>query len=526
MMHDDWQTMLDKGISAIRQQQPELARSNLQRAYKLVPAERQVRYWLANALRMNGETTSAIALFRQLLLEDASDADTVFALAFLFRELGQPADASHVLLQFSEQLVDADTQLKIVGFLRDSDQFYDAIIVMRKVVAMQPSNSDHYLRLARLYQTTGEFPQAATAFRKALDINPAFGNAWLGLVHQVRYTDADHEDVKLLKHASSTTHGDEADMCIAFSLGKVRDDLQQWPQAWVQFQKGNQYSQKIQVWDNQGWLDFVSQTVANPATPQPRIESNRHPVFIVGMLRSGTTLLEQQLDMHSQIQGRGELNSLSALAQQYPTPWLLGRDARHQLAAEFWKQMRRDGSEETYYIDKNPLNFRFLNVLLAILPEAKIVHIKRDGRDSCLSCFSQLFQHPQAAFSNKLQHVVDYYVGYRRLMDKWRGRYPEHIYECSYEELVRSPDTVVQQVLSFLGAGESTVDRSSAGAPGVEVGIKHDTKRPIRTASIWQARQAVHLRSVARWKQYYEQAPWFFDRLAEIDQQFATRFPD
>ena len=175
--------------------------------------------------------------------------------------------------------------------------------------------------------------------------------------------------------------------------------------------------------------------------------------------------------------------------------------------------MRAEGSEDTYYVDKNPLNFRFLDTLHAILPEARVIHLLRDGRDSCLSCFCQLFRHPDAAFSNRLDDLLEYYRGYRSLMAHWERQFPGWIRSISYARLVETTEQTLGEVLEFLELPLS---------PAImETG---NQQRPLRTASSWQARQPVYRGSLSRWPHYYELAPDFFDTIADIDAQFNGPF--
>ena len=167
--------------------------------------------------------------------------------------------------------------------------------------------------------------------------------------------------------------------------------------------------------------------------------------------------------------------------------------------------MRLQGPDSHIYIDKNPLNFRHLGFLLELLPDARIIHLDRDGRDSCLSCYFQLFQHPDAGFANDTGDLVEYYQGYRKLMDHWRAHYPARILDIRYDELVDETRQSLEKVTAFLGVPESA-------EPGGEKG-----ERAVRTASAWQARQPVYRRSLARWRHYHAFDPGFFDALADID---------
>jgi hypothetical protein len=220
------------------------------------------------------------------------------------------------------------------------------------------------------------------------------------------------------------------------------------------------------------------------------------------------------LDRHPDITGRGEMNFLAHFAQQLSASGPITGPQRKEMADVFWTQLRLEGLENGIYIDKNPLNFRYLDVLFELLPTAKVLHVTRDGRDSCISCYFQLFQHADTAFGNSLEHLVAFYSGYRRLMANWEKVYAERIHRVNYQELVNSSDDVLAKVLRFLGTEwDDAVTQTS------------DQARLVRTASVWQARQPVHTRSVGRWGHYYDQAPEFFDQLYAIDSDYEVEIP-
>ncbi len=502
----DLKTLLDAGIQAMQQQNHTKALRNLDEAYSLAPTDRLVRYWLGNASRLSGNTSRAEQLFVDLLEEDAGDANTAFAKAFLQREQGRNEDAAATLVALVKVLPqDLETQLKAAGFLRDIGHFDEAIDICQQATVLSPRRADIHIKLARLYLATGDFDNALPRLRQALDIDGSFGGAWLSLSQLKRFESAEDRDFIALEEASRGEPAREAEMCIAFGLGKANDDLGRWPEAWQQFARGNRIRKTDQPWNQESWNRTVSDSLKVPA-PAHLPPNNRRPVFIVGMLRAGTTLLEQRLDRHPDIAGRGELNFLGHMAGLFPDITSMSEKEKIEIGDELWTQMRQQGTQGAIYIDKNPLNFRFLNFLFAVMPEAKVIHIHRDGRDSCLSCFFQLFQHNDASFSNDLNHLVDYYRGYRQLMAHWRSRFPDRIHDITYADLVDTTGTTLAGVLDFIGAewNEAVLETG-------------DQTRAVRTASAWQARQPLYRSSLGRWENYYDQAADFFDAIARID---------
>jgi tetratricopeptide (TPR) repeat protein len=495
-------------MQALSRQQATLARDLLEQAYRLEPRNRDVRFWLANALRLEGHAFDSERMFRGLVADFPEDVDTAFALAFHLRAQGQSDQVARVLLDLAERRQgDMDTLLKAAGFLRDTNCFEEAAAVMRLALRLRPDEATLYFKLARLLQALGQFDEALTHLRTALERDPGLGGAWLSLAQLQQFTDPQSPDWQRITLASQHPRGEEADMCLAFARGKGLDDLGQWSEAWSEYLRGNRLRHAAQPWDRQAWDRFLGGALEPELAGAPApLTAERHPVFIVGMLRSGTTLLEQLLGRHPCISGRGELNFLGHIAGKFAGHQGLSTTERKAAGDEFWAHMRLDGPAEHYYIDKNPLNFRYIGTLLDIMPEARILHLERDGRDSCLSCFFQLFQHPDAGFSNDLADLVVYYRGYKRLMAQFVKLAGDRIRAVNYSDLVQSPHQTIDEVLEFLGLEQDA--RMDSITPG---------ERAVRTASAWQARQQVHQRSLARWKNYHAVAPDFFDALARID---------
>lgn len=504
----DWRTLTEKGVSLLRRGRPQQALTILMRASRLAPDERDVGYWLANACRMTGETGRSEKIFRGLIAKCPDDFEASFGLAFLLREAGQPAAAAEALLTASKRPgVAIEPLLQVAEFLRDNGQFVAATEVRERAVELRPEQADLHYDLGRLYQATGAFERALEAFQKTLDLNPAMGPAWTAIAQQRSFLSTDDAIYARIQAAAARTYNPEADMCIAFAFGKALDDLQQWSRAWEQYEKANALASKAMPWIPSSWSKFVDRSIA--ATTGAESASNgvdRNAIFIVGMPRSGTTLLEQLLDRHPDISGRGELNFLDHLAKQPAASSGLTGAQRQEAADLLWTQMRLEGPENGAYIDKNPLNFRYLDLLFELLPTAKVLHVVRDSRDTCLSCYFQLFQHPDLAFSNALESLVAFYAGYHRIMAHWETIYAERIHRVRYEDLVGNSDRELASALGFVG-----VEWDDAMTQGTE------QSRVVRTASVYQARQPIHSRSLARWRPYEKHAPEFFSQLAAIE---------
>jgi tetratricopeptide (TPR) repeat protein len=228
------------------------------------------------------------------------------------------------------------------------------------------------------------------------------------------------------------------------------------------------------------------------------------PIFIVGMMRSGTTLAEQILASHPQVHGAGELREIGMAStalpkrlgtvDEYPECMLHLDAATAAVTAEaHLRMLRRRGGDALRVVDKYPLNFLNLGTIATLFPRAKIIHCRRDPLDTCVSCYFQDFFDP-FPFKHDLTHFGEYYREYERLMAHWREVLPMPIFELQYEELTADPETISRRLVEYCGLDWD--DRC----------LKfHKTERPVRTASLLQVRKPMYRSAVGRWKRYEQQ---------------------
>jgi hypothetical protein len=215
-------------------------------------------------------------------------------------------------------------------------------------------------------------------------------------------------------------------------------------------------------------------------------------VFVVGMVRSGTSLVEQILASHPQVFGCGELKNMSRIAGAFYNACVHGVDAQsvHDLAEEYLRRLGRDcGPEALRVIDKMPHNYLHLGAIAVLFPRARIIHCRRDPMDTCLSAYLQPFN--DVPYATSLEELGFYHGEYERLTEHWRKVLPLRMYEVVYEELVAEPERLSRQIVAFCGLewDERCLDF-------------HTNTRAVRTMSKLQVRQPMYARSVGRWKRF------------------------
>ena len=459
-------------------------------ALRHFPQNPQLHYFHGNALRLCGRFDAAERELRALLRHQPRHRDAALSLAFMLREQGRYDAAVQVLLDSTRaRHADAAETLATLGFLRECGAFGAAHALAQQARARWPGNAEIAASAGEFALAAGAFETAQACLRAVLEDDPRKGASWLRLSRCQRYTDRDDAELQRYRRAWQNTGAHaQTRACIGFALGKALDDVGDLADAARVLGEANALVRATQPWDRGAWDAFVARQLAQPA---PRISSGHdfEPLFVVGLPRTGTTLATTLLARDAQLRERGELNWIGAmqahLDEQAATHDPAALQATAQLVA---LHMRRDDAPARVYLDKNPLNFRYLGLIAALFPRAKIVHCRRNLRDTALSLWMQHFDHADAGFAYAFDDIAHYARSYERLMRHWRATLALPVFELDYEALVGDRAATLARLAEFTG---SRVPLGAAAQPAA-----------IATASVWQARQPLHSDSIGRWRRY------------------------
>ncbi|MGH8292905.1 MAG: tetratricopeptide repeat-containing sulfotransferase family protein, partial [Gammaproteobacteria bacterium] len=499
---------LQHGMHCLEAGDLQAAANALLQAVRLDDMFALAHYQLGNCLRRYGDNARAEQALLAAIEQDAALNDAYISLAYLYHEGGRDHDAGLILDKLrATHPDDVGLGFQLGGLLVKFGLFAGAERVFANCPPSDARQAQAQLTLGNAYQAAGQFEQAQQAFLKAIDLKADSDAAYLRIAHTRHFGSGDSamaekfERILSQPDLSPATH-----VCLHFSLGKIYDDLASYDQAFEHYRRGNEL-QHAQIKFDRGQLldysarckqvftaEFLRSAAATPARATPQ------PIFVIGMLRSGTTLVERILASHPECYGLGETELVDALTRDlaaqtgkdYPecarglTPALCTRHAAALRSA--WPAPAR---RLAHVIDKNPLNFLHLGLINVLFPGAPVVHCVRDPLDTCLSIYFQHFAHPRNTYAYALDDIAFFYRQYRDLMAYWRQVLPAPPYDVRYEELVRKPD---QQVRALVAAAGLEWD------PACLESHKH-TER-IETASAWQARQPIYSASAGRWRRY------------------------
>jgi len=487
------------GLAALllRQQRVALAADLLERCAQSWPSHAGLHALRGNALRMLGRASEAEAALRRALVLEPAMLDAAVSLAFLLREQGRLSAAADTMLEgWRLQPPERDNDGRCFAFLRECQRTSQAAVVAQAAVARWPDDPGMRVAAGEVAMEQGDFAAARTHLAAAAERDPERGATWLRLAHTHRFESRDDPDLQAMRRARATALGGDAQTCLCFALGKAHDDLHERDLAVQLWREGNSRARATNPWSAAQWDDFVAQQMQRPAPRAEARDAAFRPLFIVGLPRTGTTLTASLLGRHPALRNRGELNWLAALAVRLgpqPEPAALAA-----ASALFAAQLRQDDTPATYYLDKNPLNFRHLGLAFAMFPQARVIHCQRDLRDTALSIWTQHFAHPDLAWSYDFGDIAGFAAGERRLMQHWRARFPDAIVSLRYEDLVTDNDASLARLHDFL-----RIDAEPVATSGEATSI--------RTASVWQVRQPVNARSVGRWRGYADVLPELVD---------------
>jgi tetratricopeptide (TPR) repeat protein len=467
-----------------------------ERAVGLNPRFAIAHYNLAAGLEGMGRGADAIAALRRAIALKPDLGAAHSRLGNLLQALGDLENAKACFRRASEHLTNpAEHDLEEAKLRLAEGRAQEAKPLLRNVIRLDPGNSLAHAILGDVLGQEGDFAEARALLQTATELDPERVGAWYNLAVLTRITQADRPLVETLEDMLARPGRSDFDrLMLHYALGKAHDDLGEPEAAIGHFDQANALERPRLNFDREALSAAVDRAIET-FTPERlgRAASgavkDETPLLIVGMPRSGTTLVEQILSSHGQVVGGGELTFWSDhLAKASAAAVEPG------LGPDYLALLRQIGPDAARVTDKNPFNFLHLGAIRLALPGARVIHCRRDPIDTCLSIYFTKFTTPKA-FACDREDLVFYYRQYQRLMAHWRRVFPgDRLFEIDYEALVADRDALSRRMVAF------------SGLPWDEAClVPEGNQRPVTTASVWQARQPVYRTSVERWRRY---EPW------------------
>ncbi len=508
-----WHPRLLEGALALSENRLDVAERLLKAHLKQDPFDVRAMRMLAELAARIGRMKDSEALLRRALEINPSFSAARSNLALVLGRLGRPAEALELLDELFRSEADSigNLNLKAATLGRLGD-FEEAIALYGSVLERAPKQARVWLSYGHMLKTLGRQAEGIAAYREAIALRPALGEAWWSLANlkTVRFNDADVATMQAMLAGQGLEPDDRFQL--EFALGKALHDAGRFDEAFAHYSSGNALRREFHPFRAADVTRLVDRSIElfdAERLSQRGGHRSRDPIFIVGMPRAGSTLVEQILSSHSLVEGTSELPDLPAVARakgRYPDSVAdLGAAEREASGAEYLKRaavQRR--TERPFFIDKLPNNWMFVPFIHLVLPNARIIDARRHPLGCCLSNFRQHFARGQD-YTYDLRDLGSYYSEYVRLMAHVDAVRPGRVHRVIYERMVENTDREVRALLEHCG-----LDFEPACLEF------HKTERAVRTASSEQVRRPIYRDATDEWQNYESHLEPLKQALGEI----------
>jgi tetratricopeptide (TPR) repeat protein len=514
------------------------ARVAFEQVRRLDPHRQRIEQ--ATAALAGGDYRSSEETFRDVLKKDASHLAALAGLAAVAIRAGNTKDAERLLSHARNRSVHHPLVQRAWGHtLLAAERLSEAERAFQELLKLEPENAQNWSALGTVYvrllrqpealsayeeaarlnpsqaafrlaighvnKTLGRRAQCEEAYRECLRVDPKYAEAYWSLADLKNYFFSDAELAAMQELLASAPAGiDQAQL--HFAIGRALEQRDSYSEAFKHYTQGNALRKRTSPFSVETF-EAKSRRIAACYDPEffrsraPAGHVDPAPIFIVGLPRSGSTLVEQILASHSQVEGTMELHNIPALVREldhrgadrdgYPEAVReLSADELTGLGRRYIEETRTVRSGRPRFIDKMPNNFSHVGLIHAILPNARIVDVRRHPMDACFSNYKQYFAHGQS-FSYDLGDLGRYYRCYLALMDHWDEVLPGKVMHLQYEQLIRDPQDTVRRLLEHCALPFEAATLNF-----------HENRRPVRTASAEQVRQPLYASGVGYWKRF------------------------
>ncbi|HIF19238.1 MAG TPA: sulfotransferase family protein, partial [Gammaproteobacteria bacterium] len=500
--------------------QLETAIKSYEKVIAIKPDYADVHFNLGDTLRELGQLDEAVKCYEKVISIKADSADAHNNLGVSLKILGQLDEAVKCYekaISIEVDFVEAHNNLAVA--LQQLGQHDKAIKCYKTALAIKPDYDEAHNNLGLAYQQLGQINDSINQYEKAIASNPDYSDAYYNLSYLKKYSANDPQITKMktLLSESKLSLLDRINLC--FALAKVNENLDNQDELFKYLHEANRlHKQELNYsFDKkQKFIKIIKEIFnKNPPNIEQYLSSEPStfkPIFIVGMPRSGSTLVEQIMSSHHAVHGAGELYNLTKIIGRivsdnltqgsdiastsigdkkinFSNAYSIPEKAFLSIREQYLDVLSNLNVPESVITDKYPMNFLYIGFILMAFPEAKIVHMKRDARAICWSIYSNYLR--GLDFGNDFEDLAGFYGLYTDLMDFWHQLFPGKIYDMCYEDLTTNQEEETRKLLQYC---ELDWDENCLSF--------HKNKRTVATASAFQVRQKIYQGSSENWKKH------------------------
>lgn len=475
-----------------------VARKWLLDALKIEPFQAEATINLARSLIDDQRPDLAIARLRPLLERQPDYGPALDMLAWAqhaSEDYEAEAESTRKLLAIDPGNDNARLRLgtALSHTMTGSDE---ALAILNDLAKRSPQNAQVWNSLGNLLVAQGQMRDASIAFEKALGINPNSGTIYYNLSGGITFHVGDPRIDAMLTLSGSLTMPAGERTLLEFALAKALEDVKRDEESFAHLEKANKLRRAELTYSTdvkREVMRLTTEAFGHNAPAAQRTPIPCTPIFVLGMMRSGTTLTEQILSNHSQVTGAGELMVLERLMNEHlkPGDFRLTSEQMTDIRNRYTAELARLAPGAPYVVDKLPANFRWIGVIRKAIPEARIIHMNRDPMAICWSIFKIYFPSTENGYCYTQDELAAFYGLYAEMMERWRKEYPGEFLDVTYEKLTEEPREQVARILSF------------CGLPFEEGCLTpEDNKRAVFTASARQVRSGIYKGSSKAWERW------------------------
>ena len=428
-------------------------------------------------------------------------------LANVYKNIGEIELSENLfkkIIQIDPNYINA--YINLGNLKRDSNDFETAINFYNKALKINGKLPVVMYSLALAYQGLGKFDLAIEFANKTLSIDPKFTQADMLISQSKKYKDKNEHYNQMNLKINNLDLDDAQKINLLFAIAKAQEDLNLIEQSFTNLSKGNEIKRKMINFNIKKEIRFFEELKKifysiNFNNSSKELSFEKNIIFILGMPRSGTSLVEQIVTSHSNVFGAGELPQLSKIvgdrltndnfiSQSKINDLVDDESFANELRTDYLNYLKRFNAKEIFITDKAPLNFRWIGLIKILFPKSKIIHCSRNPKDNCFSLFKNFFE-GGLNFSYNQKELVTYYKLYSNLMDFWNDLFPQSIYEASYEKIIANSEDEIKKIIKFCGLDWENNCLQF-----------YKNKTPIKTMSTAQARQPIYKSSLNSFEKF------------------------
>ena len=467
---------------------------------------------LGSSYHRLGKLQTAKKIFMSAIALDNSSCAALNNLANVYKDLSENKSAEELylkVLKIDPNYINGINNYASLNF--KLNRYEEAIHYYKKALTINNDSPLVHYNIGLVYQSLGKYKEATFHFKAVLKIDPNMNIIDRIMSRSIKYNEDDSHLKEMLEKIKNEKLNDNSKINLNFAIGKAYEDIKDYKKSFTYFDEGNKIKSNISNHDMRPFNKFLiniknsfeNYAFNNKTTAQNR---NKKMIFIVGLPRSGTSLIEQIISSHSKVYGSGELDYLERLMvdnfykdNELKMPNLEDEHSQElvsKISSKYHELINDFDATEENITDKAPLNFRWIGIIKILFPNSKIIHCSRNPKDNCLSIFKNFFE-GGLNFGYNQKELGTYYNLYLDIMSFWKDQFPNTIYDAQYETIIENPENEIKKLIKFCNLDWEK-----------DCLQFYNNKTPIKTISTAQARMPIYKSSKNSFKKF---APYLSD---------------